>query len=365
MKILFIANIPSPYNVEYLNELGKLAEVTAVFEMGSATDRDNSWKTLNVKNFSCIILNGIKFSAETALSLQVKKHIKKFRKEKIIIGNPTTPTGIIAILYCKKHKIPYILQSEGGFQGSGKGVKEKFKKYLMKDAILYLSGMKIENEYFLRYGATPRKIAHFPFTSFYASDIRQDIVSVEEKANYRKELGIYEEIVFISVGQFIYRKAFDILLKAYKGMPNNAGLYIIGGTPTEEYLKIVSNLNLKNVHFLNFMDKKTLKKYYCASDIFVLPTREDTWGLVVNEAMACGLPVITTDRCIAGISLINDGENGYIVPVNNVSALQEKMELLANNNELKMSMSKNNIEKISSYSYEEMAKAIYNALKEN
>ena len=50
-----------------------------------------------------------------------------------------------------------------------------------------------------------------------------------------------------------------------------------------------------------------------ASDLFVLPTREDIWGLVINEAMSFGLPIITTRKCIAGTELITDGENGYLL----------------------------------------------------
>lgn len=55
-----------------------------------------------------------------------------------------------------------------------------------------------------------------------------------------------------------------------------------------------------------------------AADIFVHPTREDIWGLVVNEAMAKGLPVITTDRCVAGLELIKNESVGRIVPVENI-----------------------------------------------
>ena len=85
------------------------------------------------------------------------------------------------------------------------------------------------------------------------------------------------------------------------------------------------NLNLINIHFVDFMPKKDLANYYKAADIFVLPTREDIWGLVVNEAMSYGLPVVTTNKCVAGSEMIVNGENGYIVPVENSDALKAAM----------------------------------------
>ena len=58
-----------------------------------------------------------------------------------------------------------------------------------------------------------------------------------------------------------------------------------------------------------------------------MPTREDIWGLVINEAMAYGLPIITTDNCLAGLELIKNEENGYIIPVNNTELLAQYAKL--------------------------------------
>ena len=109
-------------------------------------------------------------------------------------------------------------------------------------------------------------------------------------------------------------------------MLRDVDFYFVGGSPTEEYLRLQQENHLKNVHFIGFCDKEKLKEYYQASDIFVLPTREDIWGLVINEAMANGLPVITTDRCVAGLELVRDGENGYIVPVGDVDVTTDAIQ---------------------------------------
>ena len=159
--------------------------------------------------------------------------------------------------------------------------------------------------------------------------------------------------VILSIGQFIHRKGFDVLLKAAASLQEGANLYIVGGEPTEEYLKMCADLALTNVHFLGFMKKEKLVKYYQAADLFVLPTREDIWGLVINEAMAFGLPVITTDRCVAGLELVEDGLNGYIVPVGDVAALAEKMNAVLSSDFAAMGAAA--LEKVRPYTIENMA----------
>ena len=155
--------------------------------------------------------------------------------------------------------------------------------------------------------------------------------------------------VVVSVGQFIHRKGFDVLLKAWaKCSPENV-LYIIGAEPTEEYLALKNQLELKNVFFVGFKAKEELKQYYRAADLFVLPTREDIWGLVVNEAMANGLPVITTNRCVSGIELVKNGVNGYIVQVDDVE------EMVLENNVLRQSMYENSLTTIRDWTVERMA----------
>src|SRR5699024_11074740 len=136
----------------------------------------------------------------------------------------------------------------------------------------------------------------------------------------------------ITVGQFIYRKGFDILLAAWKDLDKKYQLIILGGGELEgEYRRYIERCSYQNVFVLGFMPKEDLFKYYEASDVFVLPTREDIWGLVVNEAMACGLPVITTEKCIAGMEYIDNGVNGFIVPTENPGILHDKMEYLLMN----------------------------------
>jgi glycosyltransferase involved in cell wall biosynthesis len=97
-----------------------------------------------------------------------------------------------------------------------------------------------------------------------------------------------------------------------------------------------------------------------ASDLFVLPTREDIWGLVINEAMTQGLPVITTDNCMAGLEMIKD--KNCIVPVGNSVKLSESINYLLSDPEQLKKIGENNLNTIKEYSIEKMAFAHFNHL---
>lgn len=81
-----------------------------------------------------------------------------------------------------------------------------------------------------------------------------------------------------------------------------------------------------NIVFVEFKAKEDLTDYYRAADLFVLPTREDIWGLVVNEAMAVGTPVITTTNCGAGMEILKNGEGGRLVSPEDPDSLAVTMK---------------------------------------
>ena len=360
LRVLITTNIPSPYMVDYCTELGKYCDLTVAFERFRAKDREESWyRDLSQSSFAPVWMDGVPVGHESGFCLSVLKLLNQTKYDRIIIANPTTPTGIMECLYCRFHRVPYILQSEGSFQGSGKGFKEKFKKFLMEPASYYLTGMGGNDDYFLMYGAAPGDLRPYCFTSLHAGDIDNVLVSLEERQQIRKHLGIHESHILLSVGSIIPRKGFDVLLKACARLSESVGIYIVGGAPSEECKEIVAAHKMQHVHFVDFCDSDVLRQYYHAADFFVLATREDTWGLVINEAMAAGLPVITTTRCIAGTQLIQDGVNGYLVPVNDPEALREKIALLLSDAALCSKMGANNLVKIRPYSIENMAETVF------
>lgn len=324
MKILWLTNVPSPYRVDFFNELGKKCELTVLFEKRTSDERDKSWQDYKFLAFTGVFLSGKSINTDTAFCPSVVRYVKNRSYDHIVVTNVSSPTGMLAIQYMKLHRIQYWIEGDGGFAKSGRGIKEQIKQHYISGAKGYFSTSKAHDDYYITYGAESKRIYRYPFSSVHEGDILASPVSTEEKAQLKADLGMTAGQTVIGVGQMIARKGFDVLIRA-AALIKDAEFYIIGGVPTKDYLKMKEELSANNVHFLGFMKSQELKQYYQAADLFVLPTREDIWGLVINEAMANGLPVITTDRCVAGLELVQNGENGYIVPVEDVMATVESI----------------------------------------
>ena len=355
MKVLFMTNIPSPYRVNFFNEFGKLCDLTVTFEKTASDERDMSWKNYRFDNFKGVFLKGISINTDTAVCFDIIKYVKDRSFDKIICADFSSPTGMIAIQYMRNHGIEYWLESDGGFAKNGKGIKEKVKKYFISGAGAYFSTSDQHDKYYTAYGAEPDKIYRYPFTSHYKNDILDRPLSAEEKLLYKKKLGLPDNKMILYVGQFIERKGIDILLKSISNWDEKYTLVLVGGKKENEYLQKFSQYISDNISIVEFKLKDELSDYYKAADLFVLPTRYDIWGLVINEAMAYGIPVITTDKCVSGLELIENELNGYITETENTNQLASKINRILSDDELRLNMAVNNLSKIRNYTIEEMA----------
>ena len=356
MKVLFLTNIPSPYRVDFFDELGKLCDLTVLYERMYAKGRNENWKSSKGKYFREIFLKGIMIGNDTAICFSVLRYLQDKSYDLIVVGGYSTPTGMIAINYLDAKKIPFILNCDGGMIKNDNPIKHFIKNHFIKRASSWLSPSRISDEYLENYGAKGNKIYRYPFTSVKQENILNNLLTVSEKKIIREKLGIKEKKMIVAIGQFIYRKGFDILLNSSEYISKDIGVYIIGGEPPQEYISRKMELNLNNVYFVGFKNKNELIEYYKAADLFVLPTREDIWGLVINESMANGLPVITTNKCVAGMELIDNQANGFIIPVEDEVTLYEKINTILEDDKLLKKMSENSLEKISEYTIENMAK---------
>ncbi|HEM3655057.1 TPA: glycosyltransferase family 4 protein [Streptococcus suis] len=354
MKVLIFSNIPSPYRIDFFNELGKNIELTVVFEAKTANGIKFNWNIDQIHHFNAIFLKDGDIN-EKKIDWSILKYVKKNKYDHIIVTSYAYLTEMVALIALKILKIPYFMEIDGGLIRKENVLKKRLKSFLISNASGYFSPSKSSDDYLVYYGAKKDLIFRYPFTSLKERDIIDELISKEEKIELRKELGITEKKVILAVGQFIHRKGFDVLLKACRELDNEIAIIFVGGIPTNEYNEFKNRYNLRNVHFEGFKTKEELHRYFKAADIFVLPTREDVWGLVINEAMGFGLPIISTNKCVAALELVNNNENGYIVEVNDHKSIYKSIVKILGDDDLRTQMSWNSLQTIKKYTIENMA----------
>ena len=362
-KILIHSIYPAPYRVEIFQKIKKLYDCDIFLSTSGGDDRSAEWF---LKGDYHVIDSeeGKKFFSER------KKKIGEY--DLVLIYEYSDKKAIDLILRCIRKKVPYILNCDGVMLFEhGNRFKNLIKKYLIKNAAAYFASGEHAKQYLLKFGAKEDKIFYHNFTALKKKDILSKLVLDEEKLELRKKLGLSaEKRICIAVGRFIPLKRYDILIKNWATMPADVCLLLIGGGPEKEkYESIIGSLGLKNVIIDDFHPFDELLYYYKAADLFVHPTSYDVWGLVINEAMACGLPVIVTDTCVAGLELIKNGENGYMTRLGDDREFTERLKEVISDNEKRKEMSQNALNTIQPYYVENMIdsqlKTIEKVLKEN
>jgi glycosyltransferase involved in cell wall biosynthesis len=275
----------------------------------------------------------------------------------IIIGTYATSVSALSILILKLLKKEFIINADGGFIGNDGIFKERLKKYFISKANYWISSGPETNKYLENYGAINEKIFIYPFTSLHQSQILDNPPTIKEKRKLRLKYRIpSDKKIFLCVGRFYYVKGNDIIINnVCENTYSDCEFYMIsGGELQKQYEETIRVNHIKNIHLIEYMDRKSLNEYFKLSDVFIMPTRGDVWGLVINEAMSNGLPILSSNKCIAGLELLNENYIFNIYNIEELTVLIKKMIKL-DYSEL-YNIGSNNIKRISNYTIENMSK---------
>jgi glycosyltransferase involved in cell wall biosynthesis len=156
------------------------------------------------------------------------------------------------------------------------------------------------------------------------------------------------------VGRLVREKGVFELLQAYERLNaevrSNVGLVFAGDGNARLELEARAANGSGSVRMLGFLQREELASVYALADALVFPTHSDTWGLVVNEAMACGLPILISEVAGCAADLVENEWNGFVIPPRDIDKWSSAMQAIATGPELRRTMSRNSESKIQRFS---------------
>lgn len=297
--------------------------------------------------------------------------VKVFAKDRpdavVLIGWSFLPL-VQALWACRKLRIPTIVRGDSNNLRKRHFLVRLIHRCLIHKYDAFLAVGKLSRQFYLDYGIPAESIfqaRHFVDNGFFESRLNE---IKDERPGLREKWSIPQNAAcFLFSGKLQEKKRILDLLKAFEiAYHKNSSLHLLiagDGEDMQQSKDFVREKGLP-VTFAGFLNQKEIVKAYAAADCLVLPSDfGETWGLVVNEAMACGLPAIVSDRVGCGPDLVVDGITGYVFPFGDIDALAGTLLKCAADKAKLAQMGKQAKELIAKYSAENTVKGTIEAIK--
>lgn len=308
---------------------------------------------------------------------EVYNLIRTERFDAFLVFGWNRKSAIQTIRACWRSNVPVLMRGDSQLMTKRSWAKSVVKylpyRWFLPRLAAHLYVGKRNKAYLQHYGVPEDRlffVPHFVDNAFFAESA-QKARTEGKPLEIRAELGIpLDAFVFLFVGKMTSKKRPDDLVQACLKVFSspealNVHALFVGDGPLRASLELLARSHGKRIHFAGFCNQTQLPSFYKACNALVLPSDgRETWGLVVNEAAACGIPAVVSDATGCALDMINEGQTGYTYPVGNVDALASRMLALKEVCEGKPSMIRQALaEKVAYYSIERATEGLESALE--
>jgi len=348
-KLVILTEIIAPYRIPVFNFLAQRPEIDLHVVFLSENDPSlRQWR---------IYKDEIRFQYEVLpswrqrlgrynvlLNRGVRPALNRIKPDVILCGGYNYMASWTAARWARAHRVPLLLWSESTAMDlrHGYALVEFLKtRFLSLCAAFVVPGRSSLN-YLKDLGVDEHRV----FTAPNAVDLA--LFSRVAEAARRTESAVrarhsLPSRYFLYVGRLVQAKGVFDLMEAYDQLSpeirSTVGLVFVGdGSDCAELVAQAAKIVPGTIQFPGFVHRDELPEVYGLADGFIFPTWSDPWGLVVNEAMACSLPVIATSVAGCTLDLVREGCNGFVVPPRDPAQLAVAMARLAEDSAVRIEM---------------------------
>jgi len=367
-KLLIVYNDWRPYSHARFTAIAKHSkdtELTVFFQNSDVKYRkwdaeiiDSPYKMVFLKNI------GIPVSANTAficnINYNIYQEIKKYNPDRIIVAGWDSFATLAAVVYARTHNREIVLWAGSTIYEDSfiRKISLPYVKFILRFFDGFISYGTASEEYMRMLGVR-KNIEHFYNSVDVDHFLTQGQLSQQEKGMLKEQIGVRNSSrVIVFSGRLVAIKCVDLLIKAFLQVNEkfqDIELLIVGYGPEEQKLKKMAGGNSR-IHFLGHRGIDEIPGIYGISDILVLPSISEPWGLVVNEAMACGCAIVVSDRCGCSRDIIQG--NGIVVEGGKLDPLVEALERLLSSESRLKRMKKKSVEIIRDFKLQSLVKQV-------
>lgn len=337
---------PTPYRAPLLDRIAALPEIDLAVIYAAQTVAGRTWRVAPAHR--AVYLRGLRLPGAERLVRHdypvtpgVVGALVRSRPDVVVVSGWSTFAAQAAIAWCGVKEVPYVLVVESHDEGPRPGWRRRVKGTVVPPVVQRAAGVLVTGtlarDSMIARGAAPERVHLFANTV----DVEEFAMRAEwlgeRRLQLRADLGAGDEdVVVLCVARLGPEKRLDVLVRAVAAAGDPRLLFVVAGEgPERGYLERLAGELGARLRLLGDVDWDRIVELYVAADVFSLLSERETWAVVVNEAAACGLPLVLSDRVGAAHDLLRDGENGALVPSGDVDAAARAFRALAADPELR------------------------------
>lgn len=364
MKVVAFFPEPTPYRAPLLDRIAAHEDVDLLVLYTAPTVAGRSWDVQ--LHHAHDFLGGVTVPGARRvlrhdywISAGVGRRLDALRPDVVVVSGWSTYASQAAMWWCRRRHVPYLVVVESHDRDRRAGWRRAVKRAIVPRLLSHSAGAlvtgKLARESMLRAGVPADRIWRFANTVDTRRFAEQAAELAPRRDELRASLGVGDrDVVALSVARLISEKALDIFLRSAEGVTP----VLAGDGPLRPELARAA----PHAVFVGDVPWERIVELYVAADVFVLVSRHEPWGVVVNEASACGLPLVLSDHVGAAPDLLEPGRNGELVPVGDVEATRAALERLAADRELRRRYGERSSEIARGWGYEASVEGFLSAL---
>ncbi len=370
-RVVFVSPEPTPYRAPLLDRVAAEPGIDLTVIYAARTVARRTWSV--ELHHDAVFLDGVTVPALGAVLRHdypftpgIFSALRRADPECAVVSGWSTFASQAAVAWCRGRSVPYVLLVESHDAGPKAGwrrvVKETVVPPIVRGAASWLVVGSLARESVVALGARSDRVRVFANTI----DVDRFAARAAELSARRAELraGLAIEpgdLAVVTVGRLVPEKGVDTLVRAIR---EGMALVVVGDGPERRRLERLRDELGVRATFTGDLPADGVVEAYAAADAFALLSEHEPWGVVVNEAAACGLPLVLSDRVGAAADLLRDGENGALVPAGNAAAAAAALGRLAADPAGRRRMGERSRELVRGFGYERSVESLVAAVRE-